>query len=131
MLSFTGTRSVRNNAAVGDGCITFVHHQRDVKSRLERRLVEGRKGASCVRRFKLRGRIIPKLGLSQVEAAQLVIENPFEFNLNAGWPGREWRVYCECGLLFLLVETDFCFLAASALGDRRLLKFDFDRVERD
>ena len=73
-----------STCAVGDRGVAAIDRQRDGERRLERRLVEARKRAARVGRLELRDRVLPELGLADVEAAQLRVQDAAELDVDLG-----------------------------------------------
>ena len=100
-------RRVGQQLAVRDRHVAAVDGQRDAERRLERRFVEAGKRAPRVGRFELRHGVVPGLGLAQVEAAQLVVEDAAVLHVNRrSAPSAKRRRDREGGRLRVRVERD-------------------------
>ena len=88
VLARFGPGRVGELAAVGDRRVGGVDHQRDVEGGLLRRLVERREGAARVGGLHLAHRVVAAVGLAQIEAAQLVVEDAGVGDADRGRAGR-------------------------------------------
>ena len=92
-----GAGRVRNRRAVRDGRVGGVDHERDVERGFLGRLVEAREGSPRIGGFHLTDRVVPAVGLAQVEAAQLVVEDAGVGDVDRGRAGRHPRGHREGG----------------------------------
>ena len=131
VLAGFGPRRIRDLPAVRDRRVAGVDHQRHVERRLVRRLVEGRKGAPRIGRFHLADGVVTAVGLAQVKAAQLVVEQTGVGNVDGGGATRNRARDLERRRLVFLVERDRCGLRSAGILDRDVAKRDLRRMQRD
>ena len=120
---------VRQHLAVGDGGVAAIDGQRDGEGRLERRLVEAGKRPARVGRLELRHRVLPQLGLADVEAAQLPVQDAAEPGVDLGGALRERLRDRERRRLIGLVERDRRVLRRGAGADGHLAELELGRVQ--
>ena len=116
LLARVGQRGFAHGPRVGNRGQRLVHDQRDLKDRLEPRLVPARKRAPRVGRFELRGR--QRLGVpvgvrvgAAVEAAQLVVQDAGERDMQGVATGRQRPVEAQR-------RTFVRFIEESGAGER-------------
>ena len=135
LLARVGQQGFAHDPGVGNGRQRLVHDQRDLKDRLERRLVPARKRPSCVGRFELRGR--QRLGVpvgvrvsAAVEAAQLVVQEAGERDVQGVATGGQRPVEAQRRAFVRFVEESGAGeRPAVRVGNRHRLYVEFAGVE--
>ena len=119
---------------VGDDGVGCIYGEGYVEGRLVGGLVEAGEGAAGVSGLELSDGVVAGLGLGEIEAAELVVEDAGVADGEGYFSGGESLGEGEGGLLFVFVESDCCRLR---LRDRTAdrgddgLKFDLGRIQGD
>ena len=125
-------RRVRQHLAVGDRGVAAIDRQRDGERRLERRLVEARERAARVGRLELRDRVLPQLGLADVEAAQLGVQDAAVADVDLGGAFRRAAARTvSVAVCAVSSSVTVAICAAGAGADRHLAEIDLERVQHD
>ena len=126
-----GAGHVGRLAAVGERGVARRDGERDVEAGFVGRLVERRERAPRVGGLHLRHGVLAAVGATQVEAAQLVIEDPAVGDGNRRRPGGQRAVHRETRRLGLGVRRHTGTLSVAPCRDRHLAERDLRGVQRD
>ena len=118
---------VADHVGVRDDGVAGVDGKRDVEGGLERGLVEAGEGAAGVGGFELGYSVVAGLGLREIEAAELVVQDAGEAVGDRDMAGGESLGEGEGGLFLFEIEGDCSGLAVGGYG----WNLQLDGVEGD
>ena len=122
---------VGGDGAVGDGGVALVDDQGHVEGGLEGGLVKAGEGTAGVGGLELGDGVVAMRGFGEIEAAQFIVEDAGELDVDGGFAGGQRLGDREGGLLLVVVEGDGCGLLLIPGLDLDRLEGDLDGVEGD
>ena len=107
VLVFGGPWGIRNELLVGNSRIALVHNQRDIERCLLVGLIETRKSTASVGGLELGNRVAAFRGFTQIEAAQLAVQDSGEHDVQTSRAcGNRSRSDDVC-LFAIVIGRDF------------------------